>query len=72
MPRLELENKELEYVGNVLAQRPYAEVAQLIAKIGMQVNDRAFQEEVAALKKAAESPADTAASLKDGPATNPE
>lgn len=35
--RIELEDKELDYIAQVLAARPYSEVAQLIGKISLQV-----------------------------------
>jgi hypothetical protein len=50
--RLELEDRELEYLGNVLGQRPYVECSALIGKISMQVNDQVLQGEIAKLKEA--------------------
>jgi hypothetical protein len=37
---LSFDDKELDYLANVLAQRPYAEVAPLLAKIQQQVAEQ--------------------------------
>ena len=39
--KFEFEVKEIEYIANVLAAQPYAQVAPLIAKIQEQVSQQA-------------------------------
>lgn len=42
--KLELETKEVDFLMNVLAQRPWGEVNDLIGKLVKQANDRLLQQ----------------------------
>ena len=49
--RVELEEAEVNYLSQVLMQRPFAEVNNLIVKIAQQMNDQAFQGKLEMLEK---------------------